>query len=76
MPQCAHAQARYTVVCLCVDCYNCSVINEVQELHRLLAFLDCNSCIFKLNLRSQFRVSFAYFEGHCSLFRLVRSNIS
>ncbi len=32
----AHAQARYTVVCLCVclsvcvDCYSCSRINEVQ----------------------------------------------
>ncbi len=28
----AHAQARYTVVCVsvCVDCYSCSGINEVQ----------------------------------------------
>ncbi len=28
----AHAQARYTVVCLCVcvDCYSCSRMNQVQ----------------------------------------------
>ncbi len=42
MPRDAHAQARYTVVCLhvclsvfvclslSVDCYSCSMINEVQ----------------------------------------------
>ncbi len=36
MPRYAHAQARYTVVCVCiclsvcVDCYSCSRINEVQ----------------------------------------------
>ncbi len=42
MPRCAHAQSRYTVVCLCVcvsvclcvcvsvECYSCSRINEVQ----------------------------------------------
>ncbi len=22
--------ARYTVVCVCVDCYSCSMINKVQ----------------------------------------------
>ncbi len=34
MPRCAYAQARYTVVCVClsvcVDCYSCSRMNQVQ----------------------------------------------
>ncbi len=44
----AHAQARYTVVCLCVclcvgvsvcvDCYSCSRINEVQVYRLLVMF--------------------------------------
>ncbi len=30
MPQCACASKVYGSVCVCVDCYSCSRINEVQ----------------------------------------------
>ncbi len=47
----AHAQARYTVVCwcVCVDCYSCSRINEVQ----VRVSIDFNSWICKIMLRSR-----------------------
>ncbi len=79
----AHAQARYTVVCLCVcvsvcvDCYSCSRINEVQVRVSIgtssHVFLDFNSWICKIMLRSRVMARFAYLVCHCSLFRTVRS---
>ena len=71
----AHAQARYTVVCLCV-----SVCQSVC-LYRLLQLLKdqssvSNKSFYRLlfNLWKQCFVlpSFAYLECHCSLFRRVR----
>ncbi len=98
MPRCAHTQARYTVVCLCVcvasevygsvfvclcvcvsvcvDCYSCSRINEVQVQVSILigfyshVFLDFNLWICKIMLRSRVMARFAYLE---CLFRAVRS---
>ena len=76
----AHAQARYTVVCLCVcvDRYSCSRMNQVKvRVSKLQAsshvYLDFNSWICKIMLRSRVMPSFAYLECHCSLFRRVRS---
>ncbi len=43
MPRCACASEVYGSVCVClVDCYSCSMMNEVvQRFYRLLArFLD------------------------------------
>ncbi len=55
----AHAQARYTVVCLCV-----------ASSH---VFLYSYLWICKIKLRSQVMPSFAHLECHWSLFRGVRS---
>ncbi len=77
----AYAQARYTVVCLCVcvDCYSCSRINEVQVRVSIgfysHVFLDSYLWICKIKLRSRVMPSFAYLECHCSLFRRVRSKL-
>ncbi len=40
----AHAQVRYTVVCLsvCVECYSCSKINEEFLQAFSHVFLDCS----------------------------------
>ncbi len=87
MSRCAHAQARYTVVCLCVYvcvclCRRLQLLRDQRSasksFYRLLVtfFLDFNSWICKLKLGSRVMVSFAYFEGYCTLCRLVRSKIS
>ncbi len=62
----AHAQARYAVVCLCasvcVDCYSCSRINQVQVRVSSNVFLDFNSWICKLMLHSRVMPSFDHLE--------------
>ncbi len=46
---------KYATVCVsvCVDCYSCSMINEVQVRASLGFFLDFNLWICKIMLRSR-----------------------
>ncbi len=64
-------------MCVCVyDCSNCSTPLQMQVIAASSHFLlDFDSWICKLKLSSRVMVSFAYLEGHCSLFRLLRSTI-
>ena len=78
----AHAQRGITVVCLCVDCYSCSMVQARVSIgfskSRFLGmhfFLECNLWICKIMLRSRVIARFAYLECYRSLFRTVRSKI-
>ncbi len=61
-------------VCVCVDCYSCSRINEAQvrvSSHVFgFVFVD-----FQNKLRSRVMPSFADLECHCSLFKRGRSKL-
>ncbi len=74
MPRCACASEVYGSVCVCLGCYSCSGINDVQvsdSIGLVRFFLVYRIC--KIMLRSRVTASFAYFESHCSLFRTVQS---
>ena len=64
-------------MCVCVDYFRCSRINEVQVRVSIGSsshvFLACYLWICKIKLCSRVMPSFAYLECHCSLFRRVRS---
>ena len=74
MPRCACASEVYgsvfVCVCVCVDCYSCSRINEVQ-VRVSIGFLVMFFWILIRGFASF--SSYAYLECHCSLFRRVRS---
>ncbi len=70
-------------VCVCVCVCVCRPLQLLKDessasksFYRLLVmhvYLDFNSWICKIMLRSRVMPSFAYLECHCSLFRRVRS---
>ncbi len=62
-------------VSVCVDCYSCSRINEVQ-VRVSIGFQSCFLGWQWLDLQNKaLFLSYAYLECHCSPFRRVRSKI-
>ena len=82
MPQCACASDVYGIVfvclCVCVDCYSCARINEVQVRVSIGFFLVMLIRGFAkiIMLCSRVMPSFTYLECHCSLFRTCSLNVA
>ncbi len=67
----AHAQGRYTVVCVCV-CRLLQLLNDkLMKCEQEFTFSWIAICGFAKSFSSY--GWFAYLECHCSLFRKVRS---